>query len=174
MMSDDQAIHAALTLGTGAAVYAVMYAAHGIGDHWVQTDRMARDKGLPGWDGRRACAVHVATYTATMAVALVAVAIGTAVAVGLPWWSGAWVILSPWYFAGAMALTAVTHYVIDRRTPLERAAIATGHRGFLAVGEPREGHDDPPMIGGRYLLDQSVHLALLLPAAAIIAAGAGT
>jgi len=172
MMTDDQAIHAALMLGTGAAAYAVMHAAHGLGDHWVQTHRCSQTKGEPGWPGRRACALHVTTYTLTMAVALVAVAIGTAVAVGLPWWSGAWHLLSPGHLAVAMVFTAVTHFVIDRRRPLEALARATGHAGFLAVGAARPGHDDPPMLGGSYALDQSAHVFLLFPAAAIIATGA--
>jgi hypothetical protein len=158
----EQAVHAGLTLSTGAAAYAVMHAMHGLGDHWVQTHKCSQDKALPGWEGRIACAIHVASYTATMTLALIAAALGTALTIGLGW-AGTWTLLAPWHLTGAMALTAITHYAIDRRKLLEKAAIVTGHGPFLAVGGP---------LGGRYLLDQTAHIGLLLVAAAIIAAGA--
>ena len=52
-MTPDQTLDAALTLGTGAAAYAVMHAAHAVGDHWVQGHETAGRKGGPGWPGRR-------------------------------------------------------------------------------------------------------------------------
>lgn len=59
-------IGAAGFLGFGLLV------AHTVADHWVQTDAQARNKGLPGWPGRRACAAHVASYTATLLVFVLA------------------------------------------------------------------------------------------------------
>jgi hypothetical protein len=53
---------AVMSVGT---VFAALYAAHLVADHWVQTQRQAVTKGLPGWPGRIGCAAHVATYTAT-------------------------------------------------------------------------------------------------------------
>ena len=57
---------------TAAAIFAAVSAAyaagHWAGDYWVQTHRQACAKGAPGWPGRRACAAHVATYTATPAM----------------------------------------------------------------------------------------------------------
>lgn len=162
MIGVEQAVHTTLILATGAAAYAVMHAMHGIGDHWIQTHQCSVDKALPGREGRIACAIHVASYTVAMATALIAAAAGVAVMVGLGL-TGTWLLLSPGHLVAAMALTAGTHYTIDRRRPLERAAKATGHAAFLDVGGP---------LGGRYLLDQTAHVGLLLPAAAIIAVGA--
>lgn len=53
-----------------AAVFVALYAAHQVGDHWIQTQHQADCKGQPGWAGRWACLAHVATYTATAVVAL--------------------------------------------------------------------------------------------------------
>lgn len=166
------ATNAALVLSTAAGAYAVMHAMHGIGDHWIQTDKCAQAKSAPGTSGRLACAWHVLTYIATMTGAVVAAAAGVALAVGLgP--AGTWILLSPMHLVIAMTLTAVTHYIADRRTPLRRLAAATGHRRFVELGLPREGRDDLPTLGtGMYALDQSAHIGLLLPAAVIIAAGA--
>jgi hypothetical protein len=51
---------------------AALLAAHEVADHWIQTDHQACTKGAPGWPGRRACAGHVAAYTATGALAVYA------------------------------------------------------------------------------------------------------
>src|SRR5690242_21078110 len=45
--------------------FAALYAAHQVGDHWVQTQDQADRKGRPGAEGRITCAAHVMTYTAT-------------------------------------------------------------------------------------------------------------
>jgi hypothetical protein len=55
-----------------AAAYAVLTAAHEVGDYWVQRDAEAVAKGRHGHEGRLACARHVASYTATQGVALLA------------------------------------------------------------------------------------------------------
>lgn len=72
-----------------AAAYALLRAAADLADHWVQSDRDAQAKAATDQypvttiseatgiktvhrtrEGRRACAWHVATYTATQAAAL--------------------------------------------------------------------------------------------------------
>lgn len=145
------------------AVFAALLAAHQVGDHWVQTHRQACTKGLPGWPGRRACAAHVVTYTATAVLALAAVAASTG-------WRP-----DPALATVGLAVSAVTHYIADRRTPLVRMAAAldrfTGKSTFLALGAPRPGRDDNPTLGtGAFALDQSWHIGWLFIAALTIAA----
>jgi hypothetical protein len=142
------------------STFAALYAAHQVADHHVQRDRDAQAKGLPGADGHLACTRHVASYTATAVVALAAAHLPT----------GA----RPRYgrIAAGLALSLVSHYVIDRREPLKRFAAATGHAGFYALGTPRLGRDDNPCLGtGAYALDQSLHVGFLFAAALIIAGG---
>lgn len=139
-------------------VFAALFVSHSVGDHHVQRDRDAQLKGLPGCEGRLACARHVASYIGTQAVALAAAYLATG---ARPRWGR---------LAAGLAVSAVSHYVIDRRTPLKRFAEATGHAGFYALGAPRGGHyDDNPTLGtGAYALDQSAHHFFLLVAALII------
>jgi hypothetical protein len=137
-----------------------LHAAHAVADHWVQTDQQARRKGLPGSEGRRACAAHVASYVATQALALYAANRVTGAGI------------RPGRAALALAVSAVAHYVADRRTPLRRFAEATGLGEFYALGQPREGRDDNPSLGtGAYALDQSWHLATSVLVPALILAG---
>jgi hypothetical protein len=124
--------------------------AHNVADHWVQTTRQATDKSLPGWPGRRACARHVITYTATTA--------GTAgllwLAFGLP--------ITPLGFVAGQVVSAVTHYWADRRFTLARLCLRLGKDQFYRLGLPRSGRDDNPNLGtGAYALDQSWHWAWL-------------
>jgi hypothetical protein len=142
------------------STFAALYAAHQVADHHVQRDRDARLKGLPGAEGRLACTRHVASYTATAVVALAAAHLATSA--------------RPRYgrIAAGLTLSAVSHYVIDRREPLKRFAAVTGHAGFYALGTPRPGRDDNPCLGtGAYFLDQSLHVGFLFAAALIIAGG---
>lgn len=121
-----------------AAVYALLRAAADIGDHWVQSDYCARTKGATdtapatGDDGtvhgtaagRKACAWHCTTYTATQAAALL---IGTR-ALGLR--------LNPGAAAAALAVSGLTHYAADRRVPgglLEHLAETTGKGNFYRL-----------------------------------------
>ncbi|MEH1125036.1 transcriptional regulator [Micromonospora sp. CPCC 206061] len=128
-------------LGMFGAVFAALYAAHQVADHWVQTQWQADTKGQPGWLGRLACAAHVATYTLTAAI--------------------------------GMTVSAVSHYIADRRTPLARIAAALGSARFHAFGAPRPGRDDNPTLGtGAYALDQAWHVGFLFVAALWIAGGA--
>ncbi|GAA3878439.1 hypothetical protein GCM10022243_48930 [Saccharothrix violaceirubra] len=166
-----------MTAGTTAAlVFVALYTAHHLADHWVQTDHQAIHKGLPGWRGRLACARHVATYTLTTLAAVLAV---LWLPLGLhATWTG---------IAVGQAVSAVTHYVIDRRTPLARLAHATGKGDYHDRGTPRphrvfayrpDVEDDPtadlpldqaPVVRGAYFLDQSLHIAVLFAAALITA-----
>jgi hypothetical protein len=133
--------------GTVAAVGAALYVAHQVGDHWVQTQRQADHKGNPGWYGRWQCAAHVATYTATAVVALAALAAVTG------WRPGLWPTVA------GLAVSAISHYVVDRRRPLRWMADRLRKSpAWLERG------------GGMYALDQSWHVGWLGVAALIIAA----
>jgi len=138
-------------------VFAALYAAHQVADHWIQTDRQAATKGAPGWSGRAACARHVASYTAAAAVALAAAEKATGAGI------------RPGRAAAGLAVSAATHYMIDRRTPLRRLAEVTGHGKFYRLGTPRPGRDDNPCLGtGGYALDQAAHVGFLFAAALLI------
>jgi hypothetical protein len=99
---------------TAAEVFPVVAAAlaagHYAGDYWIQTHRQATRKGLAGWPGRAACAAHVASYTIALAACL---ALAT-------WWLA--VPVSPARVIAGLAVSAVSHYFADRRTPLARLA----------------------------------------------------
>jgi hypothetical protein len=139
-------------------VFAALFAAHHIGDYWAQTGDQAARKALPGREGRAACARHVASMTAVKAAALAALHL-----------SGR--RISPGRAAVALAADAASHYWADRRAPLRRLAERAGKESFLALGVPREGHDDNPCLGtGGHALDQAWHIAWLY-AAALTAAG---
>jgi len=141
-----------------AAVYAALTASHEVGDYWSQQDRDAVAKGGPGLEGRLACARHVASYTATQAIALAAADRG--LRLGLGWRRT----------AAALAVSAVTHYAADRSggrwreagpsTALVRFARRTGHTGWL--------ERDP---GAGPLLDQAWHRGWIAIAAAVAAGG---
>jgi len=141
-----------------AAAYAVLTASHEVGDYWSQQDRDAVAKGRHGAEGRAACARHVASYTATQAVALAAADRG--LGLGLGWRR----------IGAALAVSAVTHYVADRSggrwredgpsTRLVRFARRTGHAGWL--------ERDP---GAGPLLDQAWHRGWIAVAAAVAAGG---
>lgn len=139
-----------------AAAFAALYAAHQVGDHIVQLDRDAQDKGKPGREGQAACARHVASYTATAAAALAATEAVTRAGI------------RPGRALAGLLLSAATHYVIDRRKPLRRFAEMSGHADFYQLGMPRPGRDDKPCLGtGAYALDQSAHVGCLFLAALI-------
>ncbi|MFJ3635886.1 hypothetical protein [Streptomyces sp. NPDC090112] len=142
-----------------AAVYALLTAAHEVGDYWVQQDADAGAKGRHGHEGRAACARHVASYTATQALAL-GVA-GQYLGLRLDWRRA----------AAGLAVSAVTHYVADR-----------------CAGHWRETDDQAPALvrlarrsgggwlsrdpGAGALLDQAWHKGWIA-AAAVVAAGPG-
>jgi hypothetical protein len=128
-----------------------IYAAHQVGDYWVQTSGQAAAKALPGWKGRYACAEHVGTYTATLAVFLAAAI----------WWLGLSLSVG-WTFAG-LGLSAVTHYFADRRTPLRWLADHIGSGKFWRAGSG--------LATGVALLDQAWHWGWLFASALVISGG---
>ncbi|MFI9365985.1 hypothetical protein ACIG5E_33780 [Kitasatospora sp. NPDC053057] len=149
-----------------AAAYALLRAGADVGDHLVQSDHCARTKGatdaapVTGDDGtvhgtaagRRACAIHCLTYSATQAAALV---LG-ARALGLR--------LHPGQVAAALAISGLTHYAIDRRVPgglLQRFADAIGKGNFYRLAD----HG----MNGAYCMDGAVHHAFETVAAAVLA-----
>lgn len=134
-----------------AALYALVRPASDVADHWVQTHRQALTKGLPGWRGRRACAAHVFSYVGTQA----AVVAAGAHVLGLRF--------TPGRVAAALAISATTHYAMDRRTPARRLA------GWLGKGEFADLADHG--INGAYLLDQAAHHLAELAAVAVLATG---
>jgi hypothetical protein len=111
---------------TFAVVAVTLLIAHNVADHWVQTSQQAKDKGLPGWPGRRACATHVLTYTLT-----------TAAAVGLVW-SLFDLQITWWGFAVGQLVSAVTHYWADRRFTLAWLCAVLGKSEFYDLGRPRK------------------------------------
>jgi hypothetical protein len=129
------------------SIFAALYAAHMVADHWVQTQHQVDHKGTPGWGGRWACAKHVITYTATAWLALQALAVVTG-------WRP-----SPWPLVAGLAVSAVTHYIADRRTPLRAMAMGLGKDPHWLV------HG-----GGLYALDQSWHIGWLFVAALVVTA----
>ncbi|MET9819605.1 hypothetical protein [Streptomyces sp. NPDC006355] len=144
---------------TYATAYAVLTAAHEAGDYLIQRDTDARDKGNHGPAGRAACARHVASYTATQALALLAADRG--LRLGLNWKRA----------AAGLALSAATHYLADRcathwpedgpHAPLlVRAAHAAG-KGTWLQRDPAAGA----------LLDQAWHKTCIALAAAVAASG---
>lgn len=151
-----------------AATFAALLVAHQVADHWVQSSHQSAHKGRPGWEGRLACAAHVASYTLTTTMAV----LGVWLALDLPVTLGG-VLLG-------QAVSAVTHYWADRRAPLRNLAEKLRLGGFYGLGAPRPvrvavvdehghvAHDasgqpvtvpvDAPALGtGAYALDQSWH-----------------
>jgi hypothetical protein len=131
-----------------AAAYAALRTAAAVADHWVQTGHQAVHKADAGLSGHRAMAGHVGSYAATQAVALIAA--DRLLGMGL----------KPSRIASAVAFSAATHWVIDRRWPVRRAAEALGKQDFHGLGGP---------LGGAYILDQAAH-HLFEGVAAVIAA----
>jgi hypothetical protein len=128
-----------------STVLVTLLIAHQVGDHWVQTQNQADRKPLPGWDGRIACATHVLTYTITALAALTVVAWQT----GMP--------QHPAHLITGLGLSAGTHYLADRRTPL---VVMCRWLGKSPVWLTQHG--------GYYAMDQSWHHGWLLIAALLI------
>lgn len=151
---------------TFAAVYATLRAAHDLADHVLQTDEQALGKAATSaW--RRPLAGHVASYHLAQVAALVAVV----PALGLR--------LRPSRVAAAVALSAGTHAVLDRRWPVRRVLEATGSPGFAQgtftlAGARTDGSAPTETaalrvpLSGPYLADQALH-HLCLWAAALVA-----
>lgn len=170
--------------GTFAAVAVGLLIAHQVADHWVQTGHQAATKGQRDNAGRRACALHVASYTAV-----------TALTVSVLW--GIFRLdITWWGFAAGQLVSAVTHYWADRRFTLAWLAALLGKTQFYVLGQPRGfsvpidrierrdlpegGHalslvtddvplDQPTLGTGAYALDQSWHWGWLGVAAFLTA-----
>ena len=149
---------------TFAAVFAALFVAHSVGDHWVQTSAQSAAKGRPGWPGRLADARHVATLTVTKLLVL----LPAAALLGLH--------LSVWGLLAGLAVDAITHWWADRRSTLARLAALTGKSEFYSLGTPShpahpvtaKGEPAAHLGTGAYALDQSFHHLWLLVAALLI------
>jgi hypothetical protein len=155
--------------GLFAAVFVTLYAAHHVGDYWVQTDHQALHKGDAGWSGRAACLKHVLTYVWTQAVML-----GLLFAVlGIP---------ITWGVHAGLLISGVTHYLADRREHglmFKLARRLPGKAAFLELGRPRDAQaevryrldgsvigggintvplDNPQLATGAWALDQAWHI----------------
>jgi hypothetical protein len=133
---------------TFAAVAVTFYAAHQAGDYWVQTSAQAAAKGQPGWAGRKACGAHVATYTLTLAACI-----------ALAGWWPALPLSAGWVTAG-LGVSAATHYIADRRSPLRRIADQLGSGQFWRTGDG--------LATGAALLDQAWHWFWLFLSALLV------
>lgn len=147
--------------GVLASIASTVLAAHEVADHIVQRHTDAKHKGDPGPAGRRACTSHVVSYTALQLAAVCGVAWATGVK-----------LRAASVLAGA-AVSAGTHWIVDRREPLRRAAYAVGKGEFHDLGRPRDGHDDNPCLGtGALAMDQAWHKGWLLVTSLLMARGA--
>lgn len=127
-----------------ATVFAAFLIGHYLADYFVQTDHQAQHKSLTGSrsnEGRRNCAVHAITYTATLAgvlgLALNVEDVEFSTTASLIMWA-------------ALILNGITHYVIDRRWTLEALARFMGKSGWIDAD--REALPK---------LDQAAHIVLL-------------
>jgi hypothetical protein len=143
-----------------AVAYGALTAAHEVGDYLVQRDTDAKKKGCPGREGAAACARHVASYTATQALALWAA--DRYLGLGLDRRRA----------VVGLALSAATHYAADRCAGhwaetgpdaplLVRAAHKAGKTGWL-TRDPQAGP----------LIDQAWHRGWIA-LSALLAAGPG-
>lgn len=160
-----------------AASAVALYAAHHVGDYWVQTDRQARHKGDAGHEGRVQCFAHVWSYVATQGlfVAVMFLTLGAR----MPYWQA----------QAALAVSGVTHYLADRREHglmFWLARRLPGKANFLKLGAPRaysifakpeDGDvrgpislDNPSLGTGAWALDQSWHIFWGVFVAALILA----
>lgn len=147
---------------TFAALAVALYAAHHVGDYWVQTDHQARHKGDAGHRGRIQCSAHVLSYLATQTVTLAMVGL----VLGLD--------VSTLGLLAGLAVSGVTHYLADRRehgVMFKLARLLPGKADFLKLGVPHErlvtgtngeivGHaPGTPSLGtGAWALDQAWHI----------------
>jgi hypothetical protein len=114
-----------------AVVLPTLLVAHCVADHWVQTGWQAQNKGRRDAVGRLACTGHVASYTLTTILMVAAV----------------WLLfdlpISPFGFLLGQTVSAATHYLMDRRFPLEWLVqrwpfSRMGKHDFYRLGAPRE------------------------------------
>ena len=146
------------TAAKASAVYAALRTAAHVADHWGQTSHQAMHKADPGLAGHRAMAGHIASYAGSQAAAVLAVNH----ALDLK--------LKPSRIAAAIAFSAATYWLIDRRWPVRKASEALGKTGCKRDGkcaDPEHAPDGSECdggfhglggpLGGAYILDQSAH-----------------
>jgi hypothetical protein len=133
------------------AVYAAGRTAHAVGDYYVQTSHQATRKGQRTREGQLACAGHVASYTVTQVVVLLAV--NRLLGLGL----------SARAVAAGQLVSAITHYFMDREYTAEAMHKAMGRSEFHQLGMP-----GTPFTGGK-MLDQCWHEFWLFVAALVTA-----
>ena len=112
--------------------------------------------------GRRACAHHVASYTAVQLASTVAVT--RSLGYRIP----------PAALLAGAAINAGTHYVIDRRAPLLRLADRAGKMGYVEHCSALRKKDDGSIVVEQsgpgtalFELDQAAHRVVGLAAAAV-------
>ena len=138
-----------------AVVSAALRAAHHVGDYWVQTNHQENTKGHRGREGALACVRHVATYTATTTVAVLAA--DCVFRLGLDWRA----------VAAGQVVSALTHYAADRRE--HGVLFWLADRMETRFGKATYARE----FGGAPPLDQAWHHAFLTIAAGVTATGAG-
>ncbi|WP_042283375.1 DUF3307 domain-containing protein [Nocardiopsis alba] len=131
-----------MTSSAFPTVLAAMTAAHHVGDYLLQNDHQAQHK-PESWAANQA---HVASYHLAQ---LTAVGLASHV-LGLR--------LSPVRLAAGMAVSWVTHSVIDRRWPVRWWMTRTGSAAFYEAG-------------GAPHVDQAMHHAALFAAALVVTSG---
>lgn len=117
------------TAGTFAAVSIALYAAHHVGDYWVQTDHQARHKGDAGSAGALQCLLHVLGYLLTQVLLLGVIAVALKIH------------FSFLGIGAGLLVSGVTHYAADRREHglmFKLARALPGKAAFLKLGVPRE------------------------------------
>ncbi|HWS32249.1 MAG TPA: transcriptional regulator [Actinoplanes sp.] len=159
-MQDDDLVRAVIA----AVAFGVMLAGHYIGDHWVQTSEQAYGKGLDSENcvprsAFRHCATHVASWTLTTTLFLLAAG----------WWLR--LPFEPGWLIAGLTLNAVTHFIADLRTPLIRLGRLLGRGGYLDhVGVVRPNGPTASGPGtGLFELDQAWHIGWLAVSALVIA-----
>lgn len=151
-----------MSAGRFGAALAMLWAAHDVADHVVQTDHQAANK-ASSW---RAMAGHVGGYTATQVAALALLRpLGVRPSMGR--------------LVVAVAFSAATHAFLDRRWPVAAILRRTGSGRFatplVVVDGPDEDHrpgdvlTGPVPLHGPYLADQALHHAALTVSALILA-----
>jgi hypothetical protein len=144
---------------TFTVIGVVLFAAHSVADHVTgQSDWMAANKAAVGRLGWRAVLAHVAVYHLTLCAAVA----GAVAAFRLP--------TSPAGAVAALAVSVLTHTVLDRRWPLISIMKWTRCSAFAELRLPIAGAPEPAgWYPGRYAADQALHTGALCLSAAIFA-----
>ena len=166
-MTTSNSARAVRALALFAALQATFSDVHPFCDQVVQAGTDAIDKGKPGAAGRKACARHVGSYSAGQLAAAVTRALGYRV--------------PPAALLTGTAINAITHYAIDRRTPLRAFLGSAWARRLRLVGDGkldylrhatvqrRDGVVDTSGPGTALMeCDQALHRILGVVASAVI------